>query len=231
MQFDIVTLFPNYFASPLKESLIAKALENKKFAVNIVDLRQYSNLAHSQVDDTPYGGGAGMVLRADVLASCIKALKSATSKVILLDPAGEVFSQEKAETLLEEEHIILVCGRYEGVDQRFKDKYVDRVISIGDYVLNGGEVASLVVLESIVRLMPGVIGNSESLKNESFSKTSSREGREVRLLDYPHYTRPDIFEGEQVPAVLLSGDHKKIAQWRTEQAEKLTQKLRPDLLT
>ncbi len=225
MKFDIVTLFPKYFISPLQESLIAKALEKKKFEVNIINLRDFSELSHKQVDDKPYGGGAGMVLRADVLSACIRSLRKANTKVILLDPTGTTFNQKTAEDLKKEDHIVLVCGRYEGVDQRFTDKYINMRLSIGDYVLNGGEVASLVVLETISRLLPGMLGNEDSLKDESFSL---KEGR--LLLDYPHYTRPEIFEGETVPEVLLSGDHKKIEQWRKEKSIETTKRLRPDLI-
>lgn len=225
MKFDIVTLFPKYFDSPLQESLIAKAIKKKIFSVNIVNLRDFSNLAHRQVDDKPYGGGAGMVLRADVLASCVKSLRKKSSKVILLDPTGVTFTQKSAVELTKEEHIILICGRYEGVDQRFKDKYVDYQLSIGDYILNGGEAAGLVVLEAIVRLLPGTVSNASSLENESFS---AKDGS-LRL-DFPHFTRPEEFEGESVPQVLLSGDHKKIATWRHDKSLEVTKKLRPDLL-
>ena len=225
MKFDIVSLFPKYFDSPLQESLIAKAIKQKIFEVAIVNLRDFSNLTRHQVDDKPYGGGAGMVLRADVLAACVNSLRSKVSKVILLDPTGVKFTQRIASELSREAHIILICGRYEGVDQRFKDKYVDLQLSIGDYVLNGGEAAGLVVLEAIARLLPGTIGNAASLENESFS---AKDGS-LRL-DYPHYTRPEKFEGKSVPQVLISGDHKKIASWKQGKALEVTQKLRPDLL-
>jgi len=225
MKIDIVTLFPNYFTSPLKESLIAKALEKGIFKVNLINLRDYSNLPHKQVDDRPYGGGPGMVLRADVLANCVKKLKQKETKVILLDPVGEVFNQKKAVFLSKKKHLIIICGRYEGVDQRFKDKYVDNSISIGDFVINGGEAVSLVLLEAIVRLLPGTLGNQASLEFESFS--SHEKGA---LLDFPHYTRPEIFEGKKVPKVLISGDHQKILAWRKEKSFAITQKLRPDLL-
>ncbi len=225
MKFDIVTLFPNYFNSPIKESLLAKAIDKKVFNLNIVDLRSFSNLNHKQVDDKPYGGGAGMVMRADILAACVQSLKKRGSKVILLDPTGQTVTQKIALQLSKETHLILICGRYEGVDQRFKDKYVDTQLSIGDYVLNGGEVASLVVLETVARLLPGTIGNSDSLENESFS---DRQGG--IQLDYPHYTRPEVFEGISVPEILISGNHQKIEEWRQNKAREATEKLRPDLL-
>jgi tRNA (guanine37-N1)-methyltransferase len=230
MLFDIISLFPNYFSSPLKESLIAKAIDSKTITANIVNLRKYSNLPHQQVDDTPYGGGAGMVLKPDVLATAVKACKEPGSKVILTDPSGKVFNQELAESLAKEKHLIIVCGRYEGVDQRFKDKYVDLEISIGDYVLNGGEAAALVIFETISRLIPGVVGSQESLKKESFAEQTLPSGEKLRLLEYPHYTRPEVFEAERVPEVLLSGNHQLIEEWRKEKSLEKTGRLRPDLL-
>jgi tRNA (guanine37-N1)-methyltransferase len=224
MRFDIVTLFPKFFDSPLQESLVAKGINSKKIEVNIVNLREYSDLPHSQVDDKPYGGGAGMVLRADILANCVKALRRPKSKVILMDPTGQRLDQNFAYELAKESHLIIVCGRYEGVDQRFKEKYVDLAISIGDYVLNGGEVASLVILESVARLTPNLVGNKVSLENESFAP--NLEG----LLDFPSYTRPEDFEGEKVPDILLSGNHQKIENWRKEKSLEITKRLRPDLL-
>jgi tRNA (guanine37-N1)-methyltransferase len=229
MVFDILSLFPSYFDSPFQEGLIGKAIENKKIIVNRHNLREYSNLPHQQVDDTPYGGGAGMVLKADVLAEAVKKIKKSDSLVILTDPAGLVFNQKLATELSKKSRLLLISARYEGVDQRFKDKYVDLEVSIGDFVVNGGEVACLTILEAVSRLLPGVIGSSESLNFESFSE-QTLQGRKQTLLEYPQYTKPAEFEGESVPEVLLSGDHQSIKNWRESKALEKTKKLRPDLL-
>ena len=230
MNFDILTLFPDFFISPLKESLVAKAIETGKISVETHNLRDFSDLPHKQVDDTPYGGGAGMVLQPDVLAKAVKKIRKPNSLVVLTDPAGVRFDQALANKLSQQENLLLIAGRYEGVDQRFKDKYVDLEISIGDYVLNGGEVACLVILETISRLIPGVIGTQESLDFESFS-SQEIEGKTQTLLEYPQYTRPVEFEGEKVPKELLSGNHAEIKKWRLGKALEKTKKLRPDLLT
>ncbi len=224
MKFDIITLFPDYFSSPLNESLVKKAIVNKILDITTYDLRNYSKLPHKQVDDSPYGGGAGMILKPDILTKAVKATKKTGSLVILPDPSGKKFDQDLANKLSTKEHLIFVCGRYEGVDQRFREKYVDLEISLGDYVLGGGEAATLVILETIARLIPGVIGNTESLENESFSQSDSK------LLEYPQYTRPEIFEDLKVPEILLSGNHQKIKKWRIQQAIEKTKRLRPDLL-
>lgn len=226
MKFDLVSLFPNFFNSPLQESLIAKAIEKKLIQVQTHNLRNYCADKAKQVDDAPYGGGAGMVLKPEVLAKAVQSLKKQDSLVILADPSGVKFNQALAKDLSQKEHLILISGRYEGVDQRFKERYVDMEISVGDYVLNGGESACLMLVETIARLVPGVIGSSESLEFESFSTSSDKS----QLLEYPQYTRPSEFEGEKVPDILLSGDHEKIAQWRLTQAKEKTQRLRPDLL-
>ena len=224
MKFDIITLFPDYFTSPLNESLVKKAITNKILDITTIDLRDYSELPHKQVDDSPYGGGAGMILKPDILAKAVKATKRANSLVILPDPSGKKFDQSLANQFPTKEHLIFVCGRYEGVDQRFREKYVDLEISLGDYVLSGGEAATLVILETIARLIPGVIGNTNSLSDESFSQAGSK------LLEYPQYTRPEIFEDLKVPDILLSGDHEKIKKWRLEMSLEKTKRLRPDLL-
>lgn len=224
MKFDIITLFPDYFTSPLNESLLKKAIENKILNIQAINLRDFSTLPNHQVDDSPYGGGAGMVLRADVLASAVKATKRDGSLVVLPDPSGVKLDQKLVEKLSGEKHLIFICGRYEGVDQRFRDKYVDLEVSVGDYILNGGEVATLTIIEAISRLIPGVIGNSESLKSESFGEDVGGS-----LLEYPQYTRPESFEGTSVPEILLSGNHQKIAQWRAQESLEKTKKLRPDL--
>ncbi len=230
MTIDIVTLFPSFFDSPLKESLLGKAQEKGIFEINLVNLRDWGQGSHKQVDDTPYGGGAGMVIKADVLAAALKKLKKENSLVILTDPAGKLFKQQTAEELSKKDHLIIICGRYEGVDARFKDKYVDLELSIGDYILNGGEVAALTVIEAITRLLPGMLGSEESSQEESFSQTTLKNGQKVRLLEYPQYTRPEEFEGEKVPDVLLSGNHQEISNWRAKQALDKTKKERPDLL-
>ncbi|HSX57664.1 MAG TPA: tRNA (guanosine(37)-N1)-methyltransferase TrmD [Candidatus Saccharimonadales bacterium] len=230
MNFKILTLFPNYFTSPLEEALLKKAIDKKIINVELHNLRDYSDLEHQSVDDTPYGGGAGMVLRADVLSKAINELnKDKKSLVILTDPSGEKFNQSLASTLSEKEDIILICGRYEGVDERFKELYVDREISIGDYVLNGGEAAALVIIDAVSRLVKGVIGSPESLEFESFSEVEI-DNKKVQILDYPTYTKPADFEGESVPEVLLSGNHGEIAKWRKEKALSKTKRLRGDLL-
>ena len=229
MQFDVISLFPNFFNSPLKESLLSKAIESHIIEVELRNLRDFATGVHKQVDDQPYGGGAGMVLKPEVLATAVKSIKKQNALVILTDPSGKKFDQRLAVDLAKRENLILIAGRYEGVDQRFKDKYVDLEISIGDYVLNGGEVACLVILETVARLVPGVIGKEESLKSESFSPAQLDSGVQT-LLEYPQYTRPLDFEGELIPETLTSGNHAKIKKWRLDQALEKTKKLRPDLL-
>lgn len=225
MKFDIITLFPDYFTSPLNESLLKKAIENKIITIQTLNLRDFSHLPNNQVDDSPYGGGAGMVLRADVLAAAVKATKSNGGTVVLPDPSGLKLNQKLVRELANKKHLIFICGRYEGIDQRFRENYVDLEVSVGDYILNGGEVATLTIIEAISRLIPGVIGNTESLKSESFNEINGE-----LLLEYPQYTRPENFENKSVPKVLLSGNHQEIAKWRQEEALKKTRKLRPDLL-
>ncbi len=229
MKFDIISLFPDFFNSPLSESLISKAIEKKIIQVNLHNLRDFAEGTHSQVDDEPYGGGAGMVLKPDVLAKATEKVKGRKSFVILTDPSGQKFDQELAKELSKKESLVLIAGRYEGVDQRFKDRHVNMEVSIGDYVLNGGEVACLVILETIARLLPGVIGKEASLDFESFTKILTNSG-EQRLLEYPQYTRPAQFEGEEVPKVLTSGNHREIEKWRLQKALEKTKQLRPDLL-
>lgn len=229
MNFDILSLFPDFFNSPLKESLISKAIENNKFSVKLHELRDYAATPNRQVDDTPYGGGAGMVLKPDVLAAAINKIKKEKSFIILTDPSGVKFDQALAKKLSSKENLILIAGRYEGVDERFKEKYVDLEVSIGDYVLNGGEAAVWVILETVARLLPGVIQSPESLDFETFSEQEVDQSKKT-LLEYPQYTRPANFEGHEVPAVLLSGNHQEIKRWRLQQALKKTKKRRPDLL-
>ncbi len=223
MIFDIITIFPGYFSSPLEEGVLGKAIEQGLIKVRPVNLRDFTTDRHKTTDDRPYGGGAGMVMTPGPLAKAISFLKERDSraKVILLSPRGEVFSHEVAVRLSRLSHVILVCGRYEGIDERVIEKMVDQELSIGDYVLSGGEPAAIVVVDAVSRLVPGVLGCEDSAMADSFS-----DG----LLEYPHYTRPRQFMGLSVPEVLLSGDHGNIARWRRQQALRLTLERRPDLL-
>ncbi|MDP2671394.1 MAG: tRNA (guanosine(37)-N1)-methyltransferase TrmD [bacterium] len=230
LRFDILTLFPQFFASPLKESLLQKALAKDLLEINLLDIRDFGEGPHKKVDDSPFGGGEGMVLRVDVLSKALSSVKrTKNSQVILLSPGGTRLTQKLAAELVQKEQLILVAGRYEGVDQRFTDLFVDQEISIGDYILNGGETAALVVLETVARLVPGFVGKEKSTQQESFS-VFELEGKKQMLLEYPHYTRPAEFQGQKVPEILLSGNHEKIKKWRHETAFEKTKKVRPDLL-
>lgn len=234
ISFDIITLFPNFFKSPFETSLQMKAIQKGILDVKTHDLREFGVGKHKQTDNRPFGGGPGMVLRVDVLAQALnkilsRARYSKRPYVILLDAAGNKLDQKKVEGLAKKESIVLICGHYEGVDERFKKLYVDEEISIGDYILSGGETASLVAIDTISRLVPGFLGSSESATTESFSKTLVG-GRPLRLLDYPVYTKPTEFEGEKVPAILLSGNHQEISKWRKQKSIEKTKKNRPDLL-
>lgn len=219
MKIDILTLFPKMFDGFLSESIIKRALDKKLVEINIIDFREFSNLNNKQVDDTPYGGGGGMVLRCEPLFAAIDALKNAKSKVILLTPDGEVYKQSKALEFKKYEHLILICGHYEGFDERIRS-IVDFEISIGDYILTGGEIAAMAISDSIIRLIDGVITDT-SLESESFNNN---------LLDYPVYTKPQVFRGMAVPDVLISGNHAKIKEWRWEKQLERTKERRPDLL-
>ena len=219
MKFDVLTLFPEMF-DVLNYSIIGKAIEKKLIDVNITNIRDFSKNKHKKVDDTPYGGGAGMVIRPDVVMDSYNSVKTENSKVIYLSPQGKTLNQKKVEELSKSSHLILLCGHYEGIDQRVIDKIVDEEISIGDYVLTGGEIPALVLIDSISRYIDGVI-SKDSVKEESFSQG---------MLEYPQYTRPESFEGEKVPEVLLSGHHANIKKWRKEQSLKITKSKRPDLL-
>lgn len=224
MKISIITLFPELFSAFLKTSIIGKARRQKKLRVEITNLRQFGLGKHQMVDDRPYGGGVGMILKADVLVKAWKkASESQKSMTILMSASGKPFNQQKAKDLSQIDHLIIICGRYEGVDQRFIDKYVDEEISIGDYVLMGGEIPAMVVIEALTRLTPGVLKNESATKGDSFSIYNG-------ILEYPHYTRPEVLEREKVPKVLLSGDHQKITQWRRKKALEKTKKVRPDLL-
>ncbi len=219
MQFDVLTLFPEMF-EPIKQSILGKAIEKEKIKLKLVNIRDFSKDKHKKVDDTPYGGGAGMVMKPDIVYDAYKSVYEENAKVIYLSPQGKTLNQNKVEELSKEKHLILLCGHYEGIDQRVIDKIVDEEISIGDYVLTGGEIPAMVLIDTVSRYIDGVL-NQESIKEESFS-----EG----LLEYPQYTRPEVFEGEKVPEILLSGHHENIEKWRKEQALKITKQKRPDLL-
>ncbi|MBI1363308.1 MAG: tRNA (guanosine(37)-N1)-methyltransferase TrmD [Proteobacteria bacterium] len=219
----ILTLFPEMFPGPLGVSITGRALNEGKWALDVVNIRDSATDRHRTVDDTPYGGGAGMVMKADIVAAAIRKAKEANPKarVAFMAPAGRPFKQADAERLSREEGLILLCGHYEGIDQRVLDALVDEELSIGDYVLTGGEVPAMVITDAVVRQLGGVLGNAETLHEESFD-----DG----LLEYPHYTRPEVWEGQRVPDVLLSGHHGNIAKWRLEQARARTAERRPDLL-
>ena len=219
MKIDILTLFPSMFDGFKKESIIKRAIDDKKVEINTINFRDYAKNKHKKVDDTPYGGGSGMVLMCQPIFDCIDDIKKDNSKVILLSPQGIKYDQKKALEYSKEEHLIFICGHYEGFDERIKE-ICDEEISIGDYVLTGGELPSMVITDSIVRLLPGVI-DEMSKENESFNND---------LLDYPTYTKPRNYKGLEVPEVLLSGDHKKIEEWRLNKQLKITEEKRPDLL-
>ncbi len=219
MKIDILTLFPNMFTGFINESIIKRAINNNLVEINVHNIRDYSPFKNKQVDDYPFGGGPGMVLMCEPIFNAIEDLKKENTKVIMLTPSGEVFNQKVATKLTKLEHIILLCGHYEGFDERIKT-IVDMEISIGDYILTGGEIPAMAITDTIVRLIPGVI-NNESLDSESFNDN---------LLDYPVYTRPEVFRGMRVPEVLLSGHHANIEKYRKEEQLRITKERRNDLL-
>ena len=219
MKFDILTLFPEMF-EPIKQSIIGRATEKNIIEINLINIRDFSKDKHKKVDDTPYGGGAGMLMRPDVVYDAYKSIEGKDTKLIYLTPQGKTLNQAKVEQLAKEEHLIVLCGHYEGIDQRVIDKIVDEEISIGDYVLTGGELPAMVLVDSVSRYVSGVL-KENSISEESFSNG---------LLEYPQYTRPEVFEGIEVPEVLKSGHHKNIDNWRREQALKRTFEKRPELL-
>lgn len=228
INFKILTLFPELFPGPLATSITGVALEKKIWSLEAINIRDFAKDERKTVDDTPYGGGAGMVLKADILADAIEKNLQSESKIFYLSPRGKTLTQKKARELAQEKEIILLCGRYEGVDQRVLDEFAIEEISIGDYVLSGGELAAFVVIDAILRNVEGVLGADESLAEESFG---SKENLEYEnLLEYPHFTRPAKWRGREVPQVLTSGHHKKINEWRKEKAIEITKKNRPDLL-
>lgn len=223
MQFDILTLFPAFFHGPLYESILRRAWERGILSFRVIDIRDFTEDRHREADDYPYGGGGGMVMKPEPLSRAIKAMKDLkpATRIIYLTPQGPPLDQEKALELSRLERTTLICGHYEGIDERVREKYVDEEISIGDYVLTGGEPAAIVLIDSVARMIPGVLGNEASFQNDSFY---------TGLLDFPHYTRPEEFEGLKVPEVLLSGHHEKIRNWRRKKALERTAAIRPDLL-
>lgn len=217
---DILTLFPEMFQGPLNESLLKKAQEKGLLSLSVINLRDFTTDKHRTADDTPYGGGPGMVMKVDVIAAAISKVKSQKSKVFLMCPAGKVLTQERIKELAREKHLILLCGHYEGIDERVRELVNDE-ISIGDYVLTGGEIPAMVLVDAVARQVPGVVKEEESVKKDSFY-----EG----LLDHPSYTKPEEFEGKKVPEVLLSGHHAEIERWRRKESLRRTLERRPELL-
>ncbi len=225
MKISILTLFPEIVYSSLNYSILKRAIEKKIVDLTCINIRDFSTDKHKTVDDHPYGGGAGMLMKVDVVDRAIRSARCSPIKkcrecVILLDPKAKIYTQKKARTLSRYDHLILLCGHYEGIDERIR-RIVDQILSIGEYVLTGGEIAAMVITDSVVRLLPGVLQKPEATHFESYTES---------LLEYPQYTRPEIYNGLKVPEVLLSGNHQKISVWRKNQAIKLTKKIRPELL-
>ena len=220
MKIDVLTLFPAMFAGPLDESIVQRAREKGVLELAVHNLRDYTHDRHKTVDDRPFGGGPGMLLKPEPVFEAIESLKRERTRVILMSPAGRKFDQAAARELSGHAHLLLVCGSYEGFDERIREHVADDELSIGDYVLTNGALPAMVVIDAVTRLLPGVLGDDESSRDESFSEN---------LLEYPHYTRPADFRGMKVPEVLLSGNHAEIAKWRAEQARRRTKERRPDL--
>ncbi len=224
MRIDIITLFPSMFRGPFDESIIKRARKKGILEINLHNLRDFTGDRHRTVDDLPYGGGAGMVMKPEPLFRAVEKVKEekrSSWKVILLSPQGQPFAQEKAKELAQEEALIFICGHYEGVDERVREHLIDEELSLGDFVLTGGELAAMVIVDAIARMLPEVLGCKDSIREDSFYQT---------LLDYPHYTRPAEFRGWKVPGVLISGNHQKIREWRKKKKLENTFKKRPDLL-
>ncbi len=221
MKVDVVTLFPEFFAAPLRTSVLGRAVDSGLLEVGLTNLRDFGLGPHRSVDDQPYGGGAGMVMRPEPIFDAVESIRTNRSHVVLLSPRGTRLDQTQVALLGAHEHLVLICGRYEGVDERVAEHLADEEISVGDFVLSGGEAAALVLVEAVARLVPGVLGNEASLESESHTGG---------LLEHPHYTRPAEFRGWRVPDVLLSGDHRAIETWRRERSETVTRERRPDLL-
>lgn len=221
MKIDILTLFKNSF-TPLFESIIGRAVKNNILKIDITDIREFSKDKHKKCDDTPFGGGEGMLMTPQPLFDAINSVRTENSYIVYMSPKGKVFNQQKAKELSNKKHLVFICGHYEGVDQRVIDTFVDEEISIGDYVLTGGELPAMVVVDAVSRFVPDVLGNESSAYNESFKNN---------LLEFPQYTKPAEFKGQKVPEILLSGNHKQIEKWRVKESFKTTSKVRPDLLT
>ena len=221
MKVDVFTLFPSMFGGPLDHSIVMRARQRGLLELNIRNLRDHAHDVHRTVDDRPFGGGPGMVIKPEPVFEAVEAVRSGGSEVLLLDPSGARYTQGHARELARREHLILLCGSYEGFDGRIGEQLADRTFSIGDYVLTNGALPAMVIIDSISRLLPGVLGDGESAAGESFGE----EG----LLDHPHYTRPAEFRGMKVPGILLSGDHGAIARWRRQEAVRRTREVRPDL--
>lgn len=222
MQIDFLTLFPEFYPSPLSQSMLQRAQLKGAVTFRVINLRDFAEDRHQVTDDRPFGGGPGMVLKIEPLVKAIREARreDAGVRIILMSPQGPAFSQAKARELAQYQHLLLLCGHYEGVDDRVRF-YIDEELSIGDYILTGGEIPALAVADAVTRLLPGVLGGEDAAAEESF---------QTGLLEYPHYTRPRVFEGQEVPPVLLEGDHRRIAQWRRQEALRRTATLRPDLL-
>ena len=220
MKIDILSLFPEMFVSPFNESIIKRAREKGLLEINLINIRDFAPGKHQQADDYPFGGGAGMVMKADVVMPAIASCKTAESWLVYLSPQGKTLNQRKVEELGQKDHLLLLCGHYEGIDYRVMEM-VDEEISIGDYILTGGELAAMVLVDAVSRMIPGVLGAEESATEESFSQA---------LLEYPHYTRPRNYQGQGVPEVLLSGHHENIRRWRKQQSLLMTLLKRPELL-
>ena len=251
MKFDIVTIFPDFFRGPLDYGIVRKAREAELIDIAIHDLREFTHDRHRTVDDRPFGGGEGMVLKPEPIFECLGSLgvppreervrEDARESVVLLSPQGQMFTQTLAQQLLRHERIVLICGRYEGVDERVSEHLADREISVGDFVLSGGELGAAIIIDTMTRLVPGALGNAASSQQESFTSTADVQPRAEGeppsstcgsggLLDYPHYTRPADFRGMPVPEVLVNGNHDEIRKWRRRNALRKTLRNRPDLL-
>ena len=228
LRIDVLTIFPKMFHAVLGESIIKRAQKKGVVKINIVDLRDFSKDKHRKVDDKPFGGGPGMVMNVEPFFEAINHIRQKTenrsqkTEIILLSPKGKIFNHRLAKKISKYRHMILLCGHYEGIDERVREYLVDEEISIGDFVLTGGELAAMTIIDAVVRLLPGSLGNKDSSRDESFSKG---------LLEYPQYTRPANYKGMNAPEILLSGDHKKIKEWRKAKSLKLTKRKRPDLIT